>query len=220
MTLVVNLYGGPGTGKSTTAAALFAILKQDGINAELVTEYAKDRVWDDHHKCLEDQLYILGKQYHRIHRLLNKVQVIVTDAPILLSAFYGENSAYPAFVPLVKQIYGGLNNMDIFLRRVKPYNPSGRMQTEDGAKEIDVKLKEMLDKFDVLYYEQDADREAAINLAGLVHTRRMIELIDNQPLPSREEIFELGKLRPFDKFVTFPIEVTCGRNDGTDNQTT
>jgi len=37
MTLVVNLYGGPGTGKSTTAAATFAELKMAGINCELVS---------------------------------------------------------------------------------------------------------------------------------------------------------------------------------------
>jgi adenylylsulfate kinase-like enzyme len=41
---VINLFGGPGTGKSTLAAALFTDLKMKGINAELVTEFAKDLV--------------------------------------------------------------------------------------------------------------------------------------------------------------------------------
>ena len=39
---VINLYGGPGTGKSTTAAALFALIKREGYNVELVTEFAID----------------------------------------------------------------------------------------------------------------------------------------------------------------------------------
>lgn len=42
-TLVVNLFGGPGSGKSTGAAYVFARLKMLGYNAELVTEFAKDK---------------------------------------------------------------------------------------------------------------------------------------------------------------------------------
>lgn len=46
MTLYVNLYGGPGTGKSTGASYIFSKLKLAGVEAELVTEYAKDLVWE------------------------------------------------------------------------------------------------------------------------------------------------------------------------------
>ena len=44
--LVVNLFGAPGAGKSTGAAYIFSQLKMAGINAELVTEFAKDKVWE------------------------------------------------------------------------------------------------------------------------------------------------------------------------------
>ena len=43
-TIVVNLFGAPGAGKSTGAAYIFALLKMAGIEAELVTEFAKDKV--------------------------------------------------------------------------------------------------------------------------------------------------------------------------------
>lgn len=43
-TIVVNLFGVPGAGKSTGAAYIFYRLKINGINAELVTEFAKDKV--------------------------------------------------------------------------------------------------------------------------------------------------------------------------------
>jgi hypothetical protein len=184
MTLVVNLYGGPGTGKSTTAAALFAELKQDGYNAELVTEYAKDRVWDNHIDCLNDQLYVLGKQYHRFHRLIGKVDVIVTDAPILLSAYYNrlrkDHDKFPSFEPLVKEVYRSMNNFDVFLRRVKAYNPAGRLQSEDGAKQIDGELKKLLDESFVLYTEYDADREAAIKIRDLVKIRLLCDNLAQQ----------------------------------------
>ena len=39
--IVVNLFGGPGCGKSTTAAWLFNQLKERGINCEYVTEFPK-----------------------------------------------------------------------------------------------------------------------------------------------------------------------------------
>ena len=44
-TLIVNLYGGPGCGKSTGAAYLFSKLKMAGVDAEYVPEFAKDKVW-------------------------------------------------------------------------------------------------------------------------------------------------------------------------------
>ena len=45
-TLVVNLFGVPGAGKSTGAAHIFSCIKMAGVNAELITEYAKDKVWE------------------------------------------------------------------------------------------------------------------------------------------------------------------------------
>ena len=44
--LVVNLFGAPGAGKSTGASYVFSQLKMMGVNAELVTEFAKDKVWE------------------------------------------------------------------------------------------------------------------------------------------------------------------------------
>ena len=40
-TLLVNLYAGPGAGKSTGAAYIFAKLKMAGVDCEYVSEYAK-----------------------------------------------------------------------------------------------------------------------------------------------------------------------------------
>ena len=59
--LVVNLFGVPGAGKSTGAAYVFSKLKMKGINAELVTEFAKDIVWENNSRGLKNQEYIFGK---------------------------------------------------------------------------------------------------------------------------------------------------------------
>lgn len=59
--LVVNLFGAPGAGKSTGAAYVFSQLKMRGINAELVTEFAKDKVWEENDEVFKHQEYIFGK---------------------------------------------------------------------------------------------------------------------------------------------------------------
>lgn len=49
-TLVVNLFGGPGTGKSTLSANIFARLKMDGVDVEMAPEYVKEVVWEESYK--------------------------------------------------------------------------------------------------------------------------------------------------------------------------
>lgn len=41
-TVVISLIGGSGVGKSTTAAAVFAEMKNQKMDAELVREYVKE----------------------------------------------------------------------------------------------------------------------------------------------------------------------------------
>jgi len=87
--LVINIFGGPGVGKSTLAAEVFAHFKKNKLNIELVTEYAKDLVWEERNNILKDQLYILAKQNRRLERLRNKgIDVVVTDSPLLLGKIY------------------------------------------------------------------------------------------------------------------------------------
>src|SRR3546814_15130333 len=63
---ILNFFAGPGAGKSTTTAQVFADLKKKNLNVELVTEYAKDLVWEDRmNVLLEDQLYILARSEER-----------------------------------------------------------------------------------------------------------------------------------------------------------
>lgn len=64
---IVNLYGAPGSGKSTAAAYIFSKLKMQGVKCELVTEVAKDLVWDENAKALQNQAYVFGKQFYRTH---------------------------------------------------------------------------------------------------------------------------------------------------------
>lgn len=142
-TLVVNLFGGPGTGKSTTAAGVFHKLKLAGVNCEMALEYAKDRVWEGSGHVLDNQLYVFGKQYHRIWRLLGKVDVVISDSPLLNSILYYQDEN-PHFPEMVAFEHSRLNNFNVFLQRVKPYNPAGRLQSEEKARELDDKIQKIL----------------------------------------------------------------------------
>lgn len=151
MTKIINLFAGPGAGKSTTAAGIFYELKQKGILIELVTEVAKDLVWSQRHQCIRCQPLIFGKQLYRIERLIDKVDYIVTDSPFLLSALYGQ-ALYPAsFITAVADIFKTFNNLNFFLLRNKPYVEVGRMQNETEAKGIDWQVQHFLDQNNIAY---------------------------------------------------------------------
>lgn len=147
-TIMVNVYGGPGCGKSTTAAGVFALLKIHKVECELVTEFAKDLTWEDRHKTLENQLYILAKQYHKVWRLPAKLEVVVTDAPILFSGLYSDDAIIK---DLALHYFNEQYNMNFFLDRVKEYNPVGRNQTEEEAKELDKKNLQLLKDENIEY---------------------------------------------------------------------
>lgn len=149
--IIVNLSGAPGAGKSTGAAYIFSKLKMHGINAELITEFAKDKTWESNMTALNNQIYILGKQYYRITRCREQVEVIVTDSPIILSLLYGDKTPYHNELDdLILKLWELDNNILYFVKRVKPYNPKGRNQTEEESDELSLRLFELLAKYDTI----------------------------------------------------------------------
>ena len=143
-TKVVNFFGGPSSGKSTTASLLFGKLKQAGVNCELVQEYAKDKTWEGSFGVLQNQLLILGKQSHRQFRCRDQVDLIITDSPILLSLYYAKDLS-PEFKEVVRQTFNQYDNFNYLVERGEfAYNPIGRSQTEIEAMEIHQSLKDML----------------------------------------------------------------------------
>ena len=176
-TLIVNLYGGPGTGKSTGAAYIFAKLKMDGIDAEYVTEFAKDKVWEGSQEAFKCQFYITGKQAFRISRCYGKVDVIITDSPIMLGQIYAERNSQPMLGKACAEEaarYSG-HTEDIFLTRVKPYNPNGRNQTEDESIQIDADIKKMLDSNNIRYTVCTGDETGYDAVVNLVKRRIVSE---------------------------------------------
>lgn len=154
MSLVVNFIAAPSAGKSSLMADVFAKLKWKNIDAEMVTEYAKDLVWEERTQTFKNEIYIFAKQHHRLFRLNNKVDIIITDRPLILSCYYNRAANGSQLLDqLVLEEFNKFNNLNFFVNRVKPYNPNGRNQTEDESNAIGVSLKEMLNENNITYTE-------------------------------------------------------------------
>jgi len=150
--IVVNLFGGPGCGKSTIAAMVFSLLKLHDIETELITEFAKDLIWEERSHTFKNQHYLFGKQHHRLWRINGKVDVMVTDSPIFLSVVYRKELYSDAFKKVVIEEFNAYNNMNFFLNRTKAYNEVGRNQNKEEAKQIDREIIRDLDKHDIDYF--------------------------------------------------------------------
>ena len=149
--LVINLIGGPGCGKSTTMAGLFYKLKKRGINCEMATEYVKDKAWEEDYRTMDDQIYIIGKQFHRISRLIDKVDIVIMDTSLLSSIIYDKNKS-DALKQLCIDAYNRFNNMIFFIERGDTsYQTLGRRENPDEANAIDVAYKKLMDELNIPY---------------------------------------------------------------------
>lgn len=165
---IINLFGGPGCSKSTTAAGVFSMLKLNGVNCELCTEYAKDLTWEDRHKTLENQIYVFGKQYHRLWRVVNSVDIVITDSPLLLSIIYMNKDMDNNFIETVLSTYNSFDNINFYLKRAKKYNPCGRTQTIDEAIELDSDIKNMLHKYNINYSDLYGDFDSINTITSAI----------------------------------------------------
>ena len=154
---VINIFSGPGVGKSTTASGLFYFMKKNGLSCEYVAEYAKDLVWEKRFEFLEhNTLSILAEQHRRIDRLQGQVEYAITDSPILLAAVYakkfqsknndlGANGLYH-YSCLTLELFNKFDNDNYFLMHTKktPYRREGRLQDSEEAMMIDESIFDYL----------------------------------------------------------------------------
>jgi hypothetical protein len=148
----INLWGGPGCGKSTTSAELFSDIKkyminrEDRISIELVREFAKEYAWTEASISGFDQLIISTEQLRREYQLLrdNRVDMIVTDSPIHLGYVYANlynAHAKEAILKSSLEFEREFPSINIYITRGdRPYDCRGRYQDENGAREIDEEI--------------------------------------------------------------------------------
>ncbi len=150
MTLIINLWGAPGSGKSTMAAGLFYKLKTKGYNVELSNEYAKQLTYSERKNDLNDQIYIFAKQQSRMNYLANHCDVIISDSPILMGVVYSDQ--YPSSLhQLMYWSHTKFKTMDFLVSRHYEYKLEGRNQDENEANIIHQKIIAILNKYSLAH---------------------------------------------------------------------
>jgi nicotinamide riboside kinase len=148
--IVINICGGPSTGKSTLAAGIFSKMKKIGYNVEYVQEYAKDLCYEDNFSVVSDQIEVSSEQLRRMRRLVNKVDIIITDSPLLLGIIYSKE-LNPYLIPMLLWEYDNtFESITYFLERGDlVYQPHGRFQTEEQAKTVDQSILKLLTEYNI-----------------------------------------------------------------------
>lgn len=147
---VINLWGSPGSGKSTAAAGLFYKMKMSNYNVELISEFAKDVTWEGHSNLFLDQLYIFSQQNRKLERLRGQVDYAINDSPLLMQLAYKPEDYYERFGDLVKEVWDSYDNINFLLQRTHPYRQAGRWHNESQAAEVEREIRDVL-----FYYQQE-----------------------------------------------------------------
>ena len=153
MSVVVNFYAGPSSGKTTTSMDLCSELKKRGLYVEMVTEVAKEKVLKGRPFSKFDQFYLFGMQSKKETDLYGNVDIIVTDSPIPLNAAYGwaqDRYSYPntfhamATSHLQAQNDSQIQRVDIWLNRMSHFQNEGRIHNEAESIDMDIKIRHFL----------------------------------------------------------------------------
>ena len=169
---VINMFGAAGSGKSTNSAGLAYELKKDGFKVELVTEFAKELLYDENITAFKNQDYIFAEQRKRITRLEGKVDYVITDSPLLLHLHYiKQNNTPRSLIPFMLDCIDEHENIYFLLDRKHNYEDRGRFQNEEEAKKIRDSIKYILYEHNIAFYDLTTDND----LVDKIHTLAIID---------------------------------------------
>jgi nicotinamide riboside kinase len=168
---LINIYGSPGSGKSTFALFLTGEMKMRGLNCEYASEYIKFLIAKGN--CNFDQLDILYNQYHQILAYYNNSDIVITDSPLLLSTIYGRNyKQREKLFSLARAFNSEFNSINILIEPPndkKMYKDSLRLQNYEQSVELFKKRFKNLLKYDfVIENFFSLPRENLISLCDLI----------------------------------------------------
>jgi AAA domain len=149
---VINLFGAPSAGKSTTMLGLTYHMKLMGLSVENTPEFIKEMIYEGSKtELFGGQLYVLGEQNRRIARLNGKNDFAVTDCPLPLIGYYTPPDYAKGFEDFVKNLNNTYDNVNYYIERKHEFENEKRVHSEDQALEIERKLPKYLDSFGVKY---------------------------------------------------------------------
>lgn len=149
--LVINLFGAPGSGKSTTMHQLAADMKMMGLSVEVASEGYKDILMDGtYESSLGNPINILADQNKRLEVVKRGgSDFAITDSPLPLVAYYANGRSVDRFDEHVVNVFSGYDNMNYFIIRDHEYQEAKRHQNREGALSIEEELPSFLDYFKI-----------------------------------------------------------------------
>ena len=178
MSKIINIFGGPGIGKSSIAAGVTYKIKKNHISCDQPYEFPKLLAWDDNHSAIQDQLYVLANQHRGIVKSYGKVDYIVLDSPILLSLTYRnyyKGTEYPSslygesFDKMVLDTFNQYDNINIVLDRADGvHNNDERYQNLEESKELDGVIENSLIENNIPFHKIKVDDDTVDNIMKLV----------------------------------------------------
>lgn len=149
MTKVINFAAGPSAGKTTCALKIAGMLKEHRQNVMYLPEFAMELVVDGSLAALDDSLYVLGEQAHRLYRAKDQFDYVVTDSPIFMYPYYAwlANKKYDrdtfsdwmgCYQRLCWATFRQYENYTFFVDRgSRKFLQVGRVQNEEESRAID-----------------------------------------------------------------------------------
>lgn len=195
--LVVNFFGAPGAGKTTASLSLAGKMKRCWLKMELIQEYAKELTWENNSRRLAIQHGIFSEQESRLSRVVGSVDVVITDAPLLFSAYYAPDDYPESFNRFVFDWFALYNNVNIFIERSHEYALEGRLQDEEESQLINSSMQQFLLENGIPFYVLKANdandeyllnwfiQEGLISVDSAIHSPKQVELprLHHLPVP-------------------------------------
>ena len=156
-TVVVNAFGGPGAGKTTSCWEIASELKKAGYCVEYVSEYAKELVWEGQMELLDGSLahqqQLFCEQQNRQERLMGKVDLIVTDAPLPQNLLYCREHPPAFYQDMVLNAFQAHTNFNYLMERdfSQPVEERGRIHTLAESQQKDTQIKQFLQESGIYY---------------------------------------------------------------------
>ena len=141
---VINLFAGPGTGKTTLCYELLAAMKKQGLRVEHVRDIPREEVYWESWRELDDHLIQLAKIQSAINMHRPHCDYLVVESPVLMRLAYlpTVNERQPmngekAISQLALALHQQEDNLDVLLVRNPEfgYDQRGRDQNEAQALE-------------------------------------------------------------------------------------
>ena len=140
---VINICGVPNSGKTSLSSYIFSDLKSKGINCELVSEAAKIAVYEKTKHKIWNQPLIFGEQLQGLLRVIDEVDVVITDSPLILGIAYTPD-CFSSLKDVIEQSYSYFNNYCYVLPIHKNFQKSGRRHSEEESKNLHERILDIV----------------------------------------------------------------------------